>query len=582
MGRLFAFSLSSSILLAILYLTYKWMLASENYHRLNRTLLWSIYLIALGGLPLFDAVSGMFTSIPVENTGIRFDGLVAVGFETEAEDSSSAVMYRWLTGFYVTGALIAGILTSFNFLRLINIICRGERYMVQGRKVIVTESSRFAPFSFGRYIVLSKSDFNDSPDMIMLHEKCHVELHHWVDLLFAQGVCILQWFNPAAWLMREELKTVHEYQADSRVIASGADIKEYQLLLIKKAVGARFPSLANSLNHSKLKKRITMMYNQKSPRARVLRPLALLPALGAALWISQIPAVASAIGEIQMSDTLLTDKVSDNSADTQIDAAVDAHVVVTEEKSATTGKIISISKADGSTNTTVISVTSPDEPSAQEDKASGNPHKVEFAAQEMPRFPGGEKAMMQFLKDNITIPEGMENVAGRVVLKFAVEKDGSIGDVQVIKSLDPRLDAEAVRTVKSMPAFIPGKKNGEPVAVYYALPVSFTGRTDLNASGNNGGKSSSESKSVSTTTSVLPSGETYSVTTTRISKDGDKPAVKVSFTDGTGKSYNPTIIVDGEPYGGSLETIEPDDIESITIDKSKSEENPTIKITLKK
>ena len=104
----------------------------------------------------------------------------------------------------------------------------------------------------------------------------------------AQLVAVFQWYNPAAWLMREELKAVHEYQADSGVISSGVNPREYQMLLIKKAVGARFPSLANSLNHSKLKKRITMMYNPKTSASRRLRVLALAPAFAAAVLVTDI------------------------------------------------------------------------------------------------------------------------------------------------------------------------------------------------------------------------------------------------------------------------------------------------------
>ena len=136
-----------------------------------------------------------------------------------------------------------------------------------------------------------------------------------MDLLIAQAVCIVNWFNPAAWLMRDELMLVHEYQADMAVIDRGHDAQEYQMLLIKKAVGARFPSLANSLNHSKLKKLITMMYKAKSGAGRKWKALALVPALALALGLTGVPVVRAAvstIGTLKVSDGKSSENPSDN------------------------------------------------------------------------------------------------------------------------------------------------------------------------------------------------------------------------------------------------------------------------------
>ena len=93
----------------------------------------------------------------------------------------------------------------------------------------------------------------------------------------------------------------------------------------------------------------------------------------------------------------------------------------------------------------------------------------------MPSFPGGQSALMQYLNSNIKYPVvAQENgVQGRVVVSFVVEKDGSITDVRVVRSVDPSLDREAMRVVKSMPHWIPGKQNGSAVRVKYNVPVSF-------------------------------------------------------------------------------------------------------------
>ena len=101
--------------------------------------------------------------------------------------------------------------------------------------------------------------------------------------------------------------------------------------------------------------------------------------------------------------------------------------------------------------------------------------KVFDVVEQMPSFPGGPSALMQYLSSNIKYPVVAEEngVQGRVVCTFVVEKDGSITDVRVVKSVDPSLDKEAVRVVKSMPKWIPGKQNGSAVRVKYTVPVTF-------------------------------------------------------------------------------------------------------------
>ena len=101
--------------------------------------------------------------------------------------------------------------------------------------------------------------------------------------------------------------------------------------------------------------------------------------------------------------------------------------------------------------------------------------KVFDVVEQMPSFPGGPSALMQYLSSNIKYPVVAEEngVQGRVVCTFVVERDGSITDVRVIRSVDPSLDKEAVRVVKSMPKWIPGKQNGSAVRVKYTVPVTF-------------------------------------------------------------------------------------------------------------
>ncbi|WP_305376277.1 M56 family metallopeptidase [uncultured Duncaniella sp.] len=296
MGPLFAYSISCSVLLALMYMAYKWVLASENQHRFNRIVLWSIYLVSLSAIPL-GGVADRWLADSSEDLPA---GLIEVGgimMLPVAEDSASLadIICSAILWIYVSGMVVAMLHTGVVAVRLALIVRSGSGADACGQRVILIRDEGIAPFSVMGAIVMSHKDYAESGEMIVAHECCHVRHRHWVDLVMAQLVAVFQWYNPAAWLMREELKAVHEYQADSGVISSGVNPREYQMLLIKKAVGARFPSLANSLNHSKLKKRITMMYNPKTSASRRLRVLALAPAFAAAVLVTDIPAVAGAI-----------------------------------------------------------------------------------------------------------------------------------------------------------------------------------------------------------------------------------------------------------------------------------------------
>ena len=132
---------------------------------------------------------------------------------------------------------------------------------------------------------MSEEDYACGGGTILVHEQAHQRLGHSWDLLLVDLLGCLQWFNPAMWLLRVELRAVHEYEADEQVLRCGVDAKDYQMLLIKKAVGGRWYSIANSLNHSNLKNRITMMLRKRSSRWARAKALYVLPlaclALGA-------------------------------------------------------------------------------------------------------------------------------------------------------------------------------------------------------------------------------------------------------------------------------------------------------------
>jgi len=424
MGLFTTYALYVSLFLLIGYLIYKWLMAGEKQMRLNRIVLLSIYAFAFIAMPVAHILS---LNMPVSTGEIEIEKLehsIAV-----FGDDASIGWLKIIVILYLAGVIAMSAWTIFSAWRIKHIINSGNSLRKEDNiSIILLENSKAAPFSWLNYIAMTYDDYKNGGPVIIAHELAHIHHHHCIDLIIAQIVCILQWFNPAAWLMREELKSVHEFQADDTVLSSGIEPRHYQMLLIKKAVGIRFQSLANSLNHSNLKKRITMMYNQKSSAGRRMRALAIVPALGAVLSFCQIPAVASVL-----------------SATSTVTLNVPAN-------SEMAGKI------------TEISVDSQNQ--------LGSAPSTESV---LPKYPGDENAMISHIIQTMRYPEDAikNKIEGLVTVKFIIAVDGSICDAEVVKSVNPLLDAEALRVINAMPNWIPGKVDGRPAAVSMVLPINF-------------------------------------------------------------------------------------------------------------
>lgn len=425
MGAIFVFVLVSAVVLASLYLVYKWLLSSENQPTANRVLLLSFYLVA----PVV-ALSLMRGGAGGSHPEIAFFGLELAGVQ-EAAPAAHAPAVPWAgiaVALWLAGVVLCLLRLLVQLIALRRLARACEPCEIDGVKVFVCDR-KLAPFSLGESIFISRTDMNQDCAMILCHERAHIARRHSVDLIVAALVSAVEWFNPAAWLMMDELKTVHEYEADRAVLLSGTDARAYQILLTKKAVGGSFPAIANSLNHSKLKKRITMMQKSQSRRWRLVRALALLPAVAAAAFVINTPAVASTLDGISASafaDGKPTDKVTKNSA---------------------------IAAAEN-------------QPGAE----------TQDVPDRIASFPGGEVRMMQFLVENIHFPENVDfNGRKQCVVRFTVGTDGKVSNPEVILSTEiEALDAEALRIVSLMPDFEPAIENGTPIATSYTLPVVFS------------------------------------------------------------------------------------------------------------
>lgn len=322
MGAFLSYTIVSGLALLIFYLAYRGLLARDKQHAFNRGVLLCIYLVSFMTPLIFSALEVIVSA---------GHSLGTLPPETASNSTIITTMppSRWSTALiwvFMAGMAVVAAKTITTWLRLMAVIRSGEKINRGAYILVVTDNEKFAPFSWMRYIVVSRSDHDSSCSAITDHELKHLVCQHWIDLLIAQAVCIINWFNPAAWLMRDELILIHEYQADMAVIDSGHNPQEYQMLLIKKAVGTRFPSLANSLNHSKLKKRITMMYKEKSGARHKIKALALVPTLAVALAVVSVPAVRATVSTISRSEISIG-KDSENLPDSE---KVSQHFRVTD------------------------------------------------------------------------------------------------------------------------------------------------------------------------------------------------------------------------------------------------------------
>ena len=322
MGTLLIYIMKSAVCLAVFYLFYKLLMSRETFHRFNR--------FSLLGLMIICSIIP-FVKISIDSPTESVQGAVSMDELLTApviinsdiapqSNDYSAMEYIivFASAIYIIGILFFTAREIFQFRKVLNITRKGTEedislYInnnVKNIKLIVTDEN-ISPFSWMNRIVISHTDLEENGREILCHEMAHISNHHSIDLIMADICILLQWFNPASWLIKSELQNVHEFEADETVIRNGIDAKNYQLLLIKKAVGSRLYSIANSFNHSKLKKRITMMMKKKSsPWARA-KYLYVLPLAAVAVAAFAHPEIS------KLSDEISSVKVNDFSAITE-------------------------------------------------------------------------------------------------------------------------------------------------------------------------------------------------------------------------------------------------------------------------
>jgi len=498
----------AGLVLLSFYLVYKWLLAAEKQPRFNRCVLLAAYAVA-ALVPALPAPEGVGTTAVTAGAPLLVGVGEAAGDVVQTQWVWSSVLPRLAIGLYLAGVAVMIIYTAIIWIRLAHMVRSGSQRRIGAgyTLVLLDDGSHVAPFSWMRYIVMSRGDYESAGAMILVHEMKHLDCRHPLDLLLGQLAIVLLWYNPASWLMLDELRTVHEYQADMAVLADGHDARDYQMLLIKKAVGQSFPVLANSLNHSKLKKRITMMQKSQSGKGRRVRALAMVPALALVLTVVNLPFVSCGLSSVSDVDkdtekTSTDEVIVVNSLDQVglkpsdikemvVDSAGNINITtvdLTKYRVENDDAIRVVGHTDKLPDVTIDGRPATTEelkamPEAQIEKIEvvNDEIKVTTVADlvnevdVLPEFKGGQAAMFKWLAENLRYPDDAMKAGkeGRVVVKFIVKSDGSIAGAHVDKSVYPSLDAEAVRVISAMPAWTPGTKDGRPVGVEFSLPVQF-------------------------------------------------------------------------------------------------------------
>ena len=262
----------AALVLAAFWLCWRLLLQKDTFHRLNRAVL------------LGTAAAALVLPLCV----ITIDKTIEVQpMESVPMPATTAPAAWWppvLLALYFAGAAVVLVRLLLSILRIRRLVRGSEQRPQADGTVLCINDSVHAPFSWMKWIVLSREDL--ASPAILSHEKAHVALRHSQDLLFIDLVTVIQWFNPVIWLLRQDLRALHEYEADAQVLEGGADAREYQYLLVRKAVAGERFSVANSFSHSTLKGRITMMCKRPSRRAGVWKTLFILPLVALTLTLS--------------------------------------------------------------------------------------------------------------------------------------------------------------------------------------------------------------------------------------------------------------------------------------------------------
>jgi TonB family protein len=502
MSALFIYAIKSAICLALLYFPYVLLMRRDTFYSMNRIVLLCILVLSVIlpaiQLPIFD--NSFISTLSGDGRAIIEVGLPQLDM-SEAEKTAAAVspegarqelgvlFVRLLLLIYLLGMAITLVWKLVSLIRLTRFIPSGCVWTEKTDGVtIYCHLGQISPFSWMNKVVLSEEDYNENPS-VLLHEKAHCHKGHSWDKLFVSLVEVFMWFNPCVWMLDHSLQEIHEYEADDAVLRHGVTSKNYQMLLIEKAISTSSYTFANGFNHSLLKKRITMMMKKKSNQWSRTKALYLLPvaviALGAFATTKSVTTPAVISDSKVNANVLNGQNISSKNVENVAEVEGIAPALTIQDANEVEEKPTQLMPTE--------EATTPDADVYQDPDTA-----VFMVVETMPEFPGGMEALMGFMRDNLQYPPLAKEmgVQGRVMVQFVIDKTGKVSQARCIRGVPApsakanateaekariekmgdaalQINREALRVVEAMPDWKPGKQKGQNVNVRYTIPVTF-------------------------------------------------------------------------------------------------------------
>ncbi|AKU70664.1 M56 family metallopeptidase [Prevotella fusca] len=410
--------LKLNISLILLFCFYKLMFSSDTFFSWRRATLIGMYFIAML-IPGFDCSDWVNNHPGMASMASDYASIILPAVSVTSEKGTVVDWEIVALAIYCMVVSVLLLCFSWQLVSIIRLRNKCQIGYVNGTEVYLLEGNE-NPFSFFRWIFLNPEKHNRRElDEILMHEQAHCRQLHSIDVLFAELFVVFFWINPFVWLLKREVRLNLEYLADSNVLASGKDSKEYQYHLLGLTYRKNVATISNNFNVLPLKKRIKMM-NKKKTKGLVKMKYALyIPLVAMLLVVSNIEMVARSVTEVK--------------------------------------------------NNIATVKTSVEQQRNKKQQQSGEVYTV---TEIMPTF---RENVNLWLSKKVKYPAAAvkKKEEGRVIIKFIISPTGEVQKPQIIRSVSPSLDKEALRVISSMPKWNPGKQNGKPVAVYYTLPISF-------------------------------------------------------------------------------------------------------------
>ena len=446
-----AYFLKANVAIALFYAFYRLFFHKDTFFSWRRTALLCFFAIS-AAIPLLNIQTWITKQEPMVAMADLYATVVLPEFTMEIGTGSTGwknLITEYTTIAYWSVVSLLLLRFALQLTGIIRLACRCRQTRIAGTNVHLLPQAD-GPFSFFHWIFIHPSSHTEEElSEIMTHELTHARQWHSVDVIISELGCIFCWFNPFAWLTKQEIRTNLEYMADARVLEHGYDSKTYQYHLLGLAHQKASATIYNSFNVLPLKKRIRMMNKRRTKEIGRTKYLMFFPLAASLMIVSNIEAVARTTKEIAA----------------EVIEAVDTRMEPTTTKSSAPQ---------------VAPQPKPDIPSVTYKGKAVGKDTLDTPAFEvvenMPEFPdGGMAGLMQYLAENIRYPKKaqQEGTQGRVTVQFIVEKDGSISHTSILRSVHPELDAEAMRVINTMPKWKPGTQRGEVVRVKYTIPVMF-------------------------------------------------------------------------------------------------------------